>query len=98
MGWQRVFPPASALLAMMLTACVTSYDLQQAAPKLDLPPVPAGLKICFDKAPAPAPPGNLSRAQVFAILADLKASDQAKTDCGRRLIAWFEDLARGFKQ
>lgn len=38
--------------------------------------------------------GPLTERQLFRLIADLKASADGKDDCGRRLVAWYEDYAR----
>jgi len=61
-----------------------------------LPAVPADLKVCFSrKIPQPAP-GPKSKRELFALIAALKGSADDKDGCGRRLVCWFEDVARGF--
>jgi len=50
--------------------------------------------VCFaDTVPTPTP-GTLSQAKVFAIIAALKKSEMAKSQCGQRLIAFYEGLAK----
>jgi hypothetical protein len=56
--------------------------------------LPADLQVCFDKK-VPAPErGTKSKAQLIQLIAALKRSDDAKSDCGRRLIAFYENLSR----
>lgn len=63
---------------------------------MQLPEVPADLKICFARQ-VPAPPaGALSKRQLFDLVAQLKASADAKSDCGQRLACWYGDIARSF--
>lgn len=60
-----------------------------------LPPLPADLKTCFvSKVPAPEP-AALSRAELFGLIGRLKASADDKDRCGRRLVCFYEDVARG---
>jgi hypothetical protein len=52
--------------------------------------VPGDLKACFaNVVPRPAA-GDMTRQQAFALIASLKRSELAKSQCGRRLIAFYE--------
>lgn len=64
-----------------------------------LPPLPLELRACFDKAyRIPGKKGSpITNAQAVAIIGGLKGSELAKTDCGRRLIAFYDDVSRGRK-
>ena len=57
-----------------------------------MPPVPTGVVACFERA-VPIPAGPLSRGQVLQLLAAYERTDAAKTACGRRLIAFYRDVA-----
>ncbi len=72
---------------MMLTGCATS-----GAPKLQK--LPAEYAECFGDLVGVPPPGSMSQAKVFAIIAALKKSELAKSQCGMRLIQYYEGLAR----
>lgn len=78
---------AFALAALMLTGCATSGVSR-------LPMLPSGYLACFNQMVPRPPPGNLTQRQVFDLIAAFKRSDQAKSQCGRRLIAFYETLAR----
>ena len=55
--------------------------------------LPADLPVCFQKqVPAPKP-GPLSKAQIIQLVSALKKSEVEKTECGRRLIAFYEALS-----
>lgn len=57
-----------------------------------LPPIPADLKVCFERTvPAPAQ-GPLTKEDVINLIADLKRSETEKTLCGQRLITFYESL------
>jgi len=69
----------------MLTGCATSGGK---APTL--PPIPGDIRACFDSVVGKPTAGELSRQQVFKLIADLKQSELNKSLCGKRLIAWYE--------
>lgn len=81
---------ASACLLLTLTGCVHS------GAEITLAPVPAELKGCFSGTVPMPTPGALSRRQVVQLIADLKRSELQKSQCGRRLIAWYETQAREY--
>lgn len=72
----------------MLTGCATSGGKAPA-----LPPIPGDIRACFDSIVPKPPAGELSRQQIFKLVADLKQSELSKSQCGKRLIAWYETQA-----
>lgn len=85
-----------AASALTILASCASSGIQPADDHVDLPPVPADLKVCFDRTvPAPADEA-ITKKQLFALIAKLKASGDDKAECGRRLTCWYEDIASGF--
>jgi hypothetical protein len=86
---------ACAFLLTSLTACATSPKYVAAA--TGLPAVPAELRVCFDevfKFPGKRGTG-FSNEQAVAIIGGLRGSELEKTDCGRRLLAFYDDVATG---
>jgi hypothetical protein len=83
---------ASACLLLTLTACAGSGTVRSPS----LAPIPADLKVCFNRTVPAPPPGPLSRKQVVDLIAKLKQSEAAKTYCGRRLIGWYETQAKEY--
>jgi hypothetical protein len=75
-----------------MTACASSGRL--AGDSVALAPVPADLRVCFARLVPPPPPGPLTKKQVIRLIGELKASELAKSRCGKRLIAWYETQAR----
>lgn len=82
---------------MTLTGC-GSFGPQVPLPesRVDLPPVPADLKLCFERKVGVPPKGKMSKRDLFALIDKLKTSADGKDDCGVRLTCWYEDIARGF--
>jgi len=39
----------------------------------------------------------MTKAQVVKLIADLKRSEKAKSQCGKRLLAFYEDLRKNLK-
>lgn len=82
---------ASALALTMLTACENSGD-----GRITLAHLPGDIRLCFDKL-VPAPPaGALSRQQIVQLISDLKRSELAKSQCGKRLIGFYDAQAEAF--
>ncbi len=72
---------------LTLAGCATSGG------RSALPPIPLDIKLCFDTAVAAPKPGAMTKADVIKLVAALKLSDDAKTECGRRLIVFYESMA-----
>ena len=77
---------ASVLMLGMLSGCVTSSGVH------NLPRLNPQFLICFMKVVGPPALGPLTQSDVFAIIAALKTSETAKSQCGLRLIAFYDKL------
>lgn len=87
----ELFAKTLVLLAF-LTGCTAP---QGPVIKPDLPPVPAALRACFDGVTT-LPADNQWTSEVVAdVVATLRVSELAKTDCGRQLLAFYDDLRTG---
>jgi hypothetical protein len=65
---------------------------------ITLAPVPADLKVCFGQfVPMPGK-GAMSRQQTAALIAELKRSELAKSQCGQRLIGFYETQAEVYSR
>lgn len=79
----------SALLALTLTSCVTSGLTKPSYPEL-----PADLRVCFDQTvPVPAK-GPMTKGRVIFLISALKRTDAVKTDCGKRLVAFYDNVSK----
>lgn len=66
---------------MLLTGCATSG-------KVELPPIPQDLRVCFETMVGPFPEGKpIDDLMVFDKIDQFIRSDRTKSSCGKRLIA-----------
>lgn len=80
---------AFVLILPILANCASSGNRIRFAPLPDLPP---DLPMCFDgMVPAP-PPGAMTKAKVLRLVAALRESEVEKSECGKRLIKYYENL------
>lgn len=80
---------------LALGACVTTGTGTKI--NANLPTVPADIRTCFDKlVPAPMVT-KLTNRDLVQLVADLRASEYAKTDCGKRLLAFYDAMTAGLK-
>ena len=88
---------ALAFLPILLAGCATSgVHPQSPDGRFDLAAVPADIRRCFDEVvPRPAGDGGMSQKQVTRVIADLKQSEKAKTDCGKRLLHLYDSQSIG---
>lgn len=80
----------SALAVLTMSGCATSGS------SLWLPPpvIPADLRVCFDHT-VPAPKrGPLTKSDVFRLITKLKLSEAEKVECGKRLIAFHDNISK----
>lgn len=61
-----------------------------------LPPIPAGIAACLDREIAAPTRGN--KRAIAALIEQFRRNDVAKTRCGRRLIAYYENIKKGLAQ
>jgi hypothetical protein len=81
---------ASALVALTLSGCATSGN-RIVAPTY--PELPADLRVCFSTQVAPPAAGVMTKKRVIFLIAALKKSETEKTDCGKRLIAFYDSVS-----
>lgn len=80
----------STSLLVALAACATPRVEQPEAPQL--PPVPTHIRACFSGVTS-LPAGDGWTSEVVAeVIAELRVSELAKTDCGRQLLAFYDEL------
>ena len=58
----------------------------------DVAGVPADIVPCFDEVTTFPVTESLSRREAVKLIVDLRKSEIKKTQCGQRLIAWYEAL------
>ena len=82
------------MMAATLTNCVP-YGGSPSG--INLPPPPSDLSACFARlVPMPAA-GVITRKDIVALVAALRASEAAKSACGKRLLAWYDAEAAGLR-
>lgn len=78
-----------ALAALTLTGCVGSGTSVRS---LVRPNLPSDLRVCFDRLVPEPPAGPLTKAQIIALVTSFKKSEASKSACGKRLIAFYDNL------
>lgn len=85
--------------ALLLAACLGLAGCGAHLPKrlptstYSLPDLPADLRACFARVTT-LPPGEWDSVVVTEVITDLRKSEASKTDCGRRLIRFYDDARR----
>ena len=82
-----VAPAFAAILAVGLMA----GTCEQSVKGVSLPHPPAYYKACFEKL-TPIPAGDLTRADVVRLVAQLRHSELAKSRCGKDLLNWYDTV------
>lgn len=85
------FVKSLALLAL-LAGCAAP---EAPVVRPDLPAVPAHLRECFDGVTTLPSDNQWTSEVVGDVIATLRVSELAKTDCGRQLLAFYDDLRAG---
>ena len=80
---------ASALVLLTLTGCAGSGS-KEPLPQPTLAPVPVDMRQCFSSLVPKPPAGEMTKQQAFALIAALKRSELMKSQCGKRLIEFYE--------
>ena len=58
---------------------------------VNLPHTPSYYRACFSKL-TPIPIGTLTRQKVVRLVAVLRRSEKAKSQCGKDLLAWYDTV------
>ena len=92
----RAFRTLAALsfLSLSLTGCALFGDTPPGAQTASLPAVPADIRTCF-KSVTTLPQGDWDKVQVVQVIGTLRKSELQKTDCGRSLLKFYDDVAAG---
>lgn len=90
MPWKPARLTVIVLTPLLLMACGVSGP----RPEIRLAEVPADIRRCFDDLVA-RPPGKgaMSSREVVSLIGRLRLSEEAKSDCGKRLIALYDAQA-----
>jgi hypothetical protein len=85
-------PAVSVLTLLLLTGCAASGARLAEQP----PPqaIPADLRTCFDKLVPVPQQASMTVADVLELVGKLKRSELEKSQCGKRLIKFYDANAR----
>lgn len=82
---------------MTLTGCGHSGQAAKNN-RIRLAAIPADIRTCMAKeVPAPLP-GSMSRAEAATLMAAFRKSDISKSQCGQRLIGWYDAQAKALRK
>jgi hypothetical protein len=56
--------------------------------------VPTDIRVCFQEV-TQLPAGDWDKVEVTQVVGELRTSELEKTDCGRRLLQFYDDVAAG---
>ena len=82
-----------AFLLTSLSACATSGSIPEMR-TTPLPAVPSHLRVCFQTVTG-LPAGDWTVAQTAEVVGKLRKSELDKTDCGRQLLQFYDEVAAG---
>lgn len=85
---------ASLLAALALSGCVSTAGVST---RPDLPDVPRELRECFAGVVDLPPQAEYDADIVAKALIEVRTSELAKTNCGKRLLAFYDSLRRGLR-
>jgi hypothetical protein len=86
------------LLSLMCASCATSGRPPSKGTAIKLADIPPDIRACL-KREVPAPlPGEMSREQAAQLMAAFRKSDYSKSQCGKRLMGWYDAQARAFRR
>lgn len=86
---------ALVLIAMPLAACDQSVNALP--PSTQLPPMPADLRACLERSGVDIPDRALTVAEVERLWKQDRLRIVVMRNCGRRVIAWYDDLRKGWR-
>ena len=82
----------SVCLALMLTNCATfGQNRVQPNPLATLDPIPSDIQVCFDKVVPRPKKGPMTKSETIKHIGTLLESDLMKSECGHRLIAFYNN-------
>lgn len=85
---------ASPLVGLLLAGCVSTAGVST---RPDLPAVPSELRSCFAGVVDLPAQAEWDAETAARALVRVRKSELVKTDCGRRLLALYNNLKRGLK-
>ena len=82
-----------AAMALLLAGCV--FTPLGANFSVKLPHTSQYYVACFNKL-TPIPVGNLDRATVVRLIAELRVSELRLSQCGKDMIAWYDTVVKAY--
>lgn len=87
----RIF--VSPLVGLLLTGCVTTG----VSTRPDLPAVPQSLRECFVGVVDLPAQAEWDAETAARVIVKIRKSELSKTDCGQRLLAFYDNLRQGLR-
>lgn len=88
----RTLFKVAPILCLLLTAGIgDGCEKQIAPPGVNLPYAPQHYVDCFNKL-TPIPIKTLDKQMVVKLIADLRRSELAQSQCGKDLLAWYDKV------
>ena len=82
----------------MLSGCASSGQAPSRGAPIKLADIPPDIRLCL-KREVPRPlPGEMSREQAANLMAAFRKSDYSKSQCGKRLMGWYDAQAKAFRK
>jgi len=91
----KLFKGLLAVGLFFMLAAGTGCQPQTPSAKVGLPAAPAHYVACFKKL-TDIPVGSLTRDKVVQLVAKLRHSELAKSQCGKDLLAWYATVKTAF--
>lgn len=85
---------ASPLVGLLLAGCVSTAGVST---RPELPEVPRDLRECFAGVVELPAQAEWDAETAARVIVKVRKSELSKTDCGRRLLALYDNLRRGLK-
>jgi hypothetical protein len=82
-----------AMLSLGLSGCILEPGKPDVS--VQLPKPPSYYWQCFHKL-TPTPRGELDRAMVVKLVAELRQSEKRKSQCGKDLLAWYDTVSLAY--
>lgn len=86
---------SAALLCVSLGGCLTTGSPKHISAAL--PEIPADVRSCFTTLVSAPGAARLTNRDLVQLVADLRRSEYAKSECGKRLLNYYDTMTAGLK-